>query len=87
MYIYKYGTCNFSCSIPPTPSRSLCRCKAVTFSTDLPTASVIIIYYNEAWSAILRTVHSVVNRSPPAYLKEVILLDDYSNRRTLTNTV
>ena len=44
---------------------------------------MVIIYYNEEWTAILRTVHSVVNRSPPHLLKEVILLDDASNRTEL----
>jgi hypothetical protein len=47
----------------------------------LPTASVIVIFHNEAWSPLLRTAHSVVNRSPPEYLYEVILLDDFSDRR------
>ena len=57
-----------------------CRCKSLTYPVDLPSASVIIVYFNEAWSAILRTVHSVVNRTPAEYLHEVILLDDSSTR-------
>ena len=44
-------------------------------------ASVVIVYNNEASSAVLRTVHSVVNRSPPELLHEVVLLDDFSDRR------
>ena len=43
-------------------------------------ASVILVYSNEAPSAILRTVHSIVNRSPPEILHEVILFDDASDR-------
>ena len=58
-------------------------CKKEVYPEDMPTASVVIIYYNEEWTAILRTVHSVVNRSPPDFLKEVILLDDASNRTEL----
>ncbi|VDM62274.1 unnamed protein product [Angiostrongylus costaricensis] len=46
-------------------------------------ASVIIIFTDEAWSPLLRTVHSVVNRSPPQLLKEVILVDDNSQRGEL----
>ncbi|KAI0229458.1 Polypeptide N-acetylgalactosaminyltransferase 1, partial [Lamellibrachia satsuma] len=61
-------------------SRSLA-CRTKVYPKDLTTVSVIIIYYNEAWSPILRIVHSVVNRSPPQYLHEVILLDDSSSRR------
>ncbi|PIO58180.1 hypothetical protein TELCIR_20390, partial [Teladorsagia circumcincta] len=49
----------------------------------LPQASVIIIFTDEAWSPLMRTVHSVVNRSPPQLLKEVILLDDNSQREDL----
>ncbi|XP_048755192.2 probable N-acetylgalactosaminyltransferase 9 isoform X2 [Ostrea edulis] len=59
------------------------RCRDVRYPKDLPTASVIIIFHNEAWSPLLRTAHSVVNRSPPEYLHEVILLDDYSDRPEL----
>ena len=52
------------------------------YPRQLPTASVVIIFHNEAWSPLLRTAHSVVNRSPPQYLHEVILLDDFSDKRT-----
>ena len=63
-------------------SHCSCSCKKFDFkSVKLGTASVIIIYHNEAWSPVLRTVHSVINRSPPAYLREVILMDDASTRR------
>ncbi|VDI62464.1 Hypothetical predicted protein, partial [Mytilus galloprovincialis] len=55
-------------------------CKNIKYPKELPTASVIIIFHNEAWSPLLRTAHSVVNRSPPEYLYEVILLDDFSDR-------
>ncbi|XP_013399940.1 polypeptide N-acetylgalactosaminyltransferase 13-like isoform X3 [Lingula anatina] len=58
-------------------------CKSVEYPKDLPTASVVIIFHNEAWTPLLRTAHSVVNRSPPQYLHEVILLDDASYRDRL----
>ncbi|CAC5414918.1 GALNT [Mytilus coruscus] len=58
-------------------------CKNIKYPKELPTASVIIIFHNEAWSPLLRTAHSVVNRSPPEYLHEVILLDDFSDRPEL----
>ncbi|XP_031551805.1 polypeptide N-acetylgalactosaminyltransferase 1-like [Actinia tenebrosa] len=47
--------------------------------TKLPTASVIIIFHNEAWTTLLRTVHTVLARSPPQFLLEIILVDDHSD--------
>ncbi|KAK7110734.1 polypeptide N-acetylgalactosaminyltransferase 5-like [Littorina saxatilis] len=53
-------------------------CKAMNFRTDLPEVSVIFIFHNEAWSVLLRSVHSVLSRTPTRYLREVILVDDFS---------
>ncbi|CAF1270040.1 unnamed protein product [Adineta steineri] len=54
-------------------------CKSVEYPPDLPTASVVIVFKNERWSPVLRTVYSVLNRSPKHLLKEVILVDDQSD--------
>lgn len=39
---------------------------------------MVICFFNEALSALLRTVHSVLDRTPPFLLHEIILVDDYS---------
>lgn len=41
---------------------------------------MIIAFYNEAWSTLLRTVYSVLETSPDILVEEVILVDDYSDR-------
>lgn len=54
-------------------------CKDQSYPADLPVASVVICFYNEALSALLRTVHSVLDRTPPQLLHEIILVDDDSD--------
>ncbi|XP_033750178.1 inactive polypeptide N-acetylgalactosaminyltransferase-like protein 5 [Pecten maximus] len=53
-------------------------CKTLTFPAKLPTLSVVIAYHNEWPSLLLRTVYSIVNRTPKSVLKEIILVDDAS---------
>ena len=55
------------------------RCVDRKYSSDLPTASVVIIFHNEAYTALLRTITSVINRSPAHLLQEIILVDDFSD--------
>ncbi|XP_043920523.1 polypeptide N-acetylgalactosaminyltransferase 4-like [Protopterus annectens] len=56
-------------------------CKAKKYDyRKLPTTSVVIAFYNEAWSTLLRTIHSVLETSPAVVLKEIILVDDFSDR-------
>lgn len=53
-------------------------CRKLSYPEKLPTVSVIIVIHNEAWSALLRTVWSVIDRSPRELVHEIILVDDAS---------
>ncbi|XP_077467046.1 polypeptide N-acetylgalactosaminyltransferase 17-like [Stigmatopora argus] len=59
------------------------KCKELTYPEDLPTISLIFIFVNEALSVLLRSIHSAVNHTPAHLLKEIILVDDYSNDEIL----
>jgi len=55
-----------------------CRALHNTYSPTLPVASIIFVFHNENLSVLLRSIHSVLNRSPPRLLSQVILVDDAS---------
>ncbi|XP_032853243.1 polypeptide N-acetylgalactosaminyltransferase 13 isoform X6 [Tyto alba] len=65
------------------PDVRLDGCKTKVYPDELPNTSVVIVFHNEAWSTLLRTVYSVINRSPPRLLSEIILVDDASEREFL----
>lgn len=67
-------------------SLSLCRCRVKVYPTVLPSASVVICFFNEAFSALLRTVHSVLDRTPAHLLHEIVLVDDHSELGNTGNT-
>lgn len=62
----------------PDARHPACKKKSYDLSS-LPTTSVIIIFFNEPYSVLIRTVHSVLNTSPKNVLKEIILVDDGSS--------
>uniref|UniRef100_A0A673BEQ5 Polypeptide N-acetylgalactosaminyltransferase n=1 Tax=Sphaeramia orbicularis TaxID=375764 RepID=A0A673BEQ5_9TELE len=54
------------------------QCRDKAYPAVLPSASVVICFFNEAFSALLRTIHSVLDRTPTYLLHEIILVDDHS---------
>uniref|UniRef100_A0AAQ5XLQ0 Polypeptide N-acetylgalactosaminyltransferase n=1 Tax=Amphiprion ocellaris TaxID=80972 RepID=A0AAQ5XLQ0_AMPOC len=55
-------------------------CKYWHYDDRLMTSSVVIVFHNEGWSTLMRTVHSVIKRTPRKYLAEIVMIDDFSNK-------
>ncbi|XP_043506728.1 putative polypeptide N-acetylgalactosaminyltransferase 9 isoform X2 [Frieseomelitta varia] len=62
----------------PDPRDPWCK-EPGRYLKELPPTAVIICFHNEAWSVLLRTVHSVLDRSPEHLIQEIILVDDFSD--------
>ena len=62
-------------------------CRNLTYPSPkvLPSASVIICFYREDFSVLLRTIHSVIDRSPKENLYEIILINDLSDINIIPN--
>lgn len=54
-------------------------CRNWHYPILLPSVSVVLVFHNEALSVLLRTVVSIITRSPPHILTEVLLVDDFSD--------
>lgn len=67
----------------PVPELRDASCFRQDYSSNLPNASVVIIFHNEVLSALMRTVTTVLLRSPAELLHEIILVDDFSEREDL----
>lgn len=66
----------------PDPRKLACK-KVHHNLNELQPTSLIIVFHNEAWSTLVRTVHSVLNTAPKQLLAEIILVDDASTREFL----
>ncbi|CAF1070828.1 unnamed protein product [Adineta ricciae] len=64
------------------------KCRSHEFPSDLPTTSIVIVFHNEGNSTLLRTLTSIVMRSPTEYIHEIIMVDDASvDREYLKDTL
>jgi len=58
-------------------------CKKMDYSmlsnADAPRVSVVVPFYNEYRTVLLRTARSVLDRTPPNLLEEILLVDDGSD--------
>lgn len=54
-------------------------CKLKQYPLDLPQTSVVFVFFNEPLSPLFRSIHSVLDRTPPHLLKEIVLVDDGSD--------
>ncbi|XP_026463081.1 polypeptide N-acetylgalactosaminyltransferase 35A [Ctenocephalides felis] len=55
-------------------------CEKQVYDSNLPKASIVICFYNEDLTTLLRSVYSVFQKTPEHLIHEVILVDDYSDR-------
>lgn len=65
------------------PDSRLDGCDKLTYEHDLPTTTVILPFYNEWPSILLRTIYSIVVRTPRHLLQEILLVDDASSMSEL----
>eukprot|EP00750_Incisomonas_marina_P014714 INCI17813.1.p1 GENE.INCI17813.1~~INCI17813.1.p1 ORF type:complete len:617 (+),score=86.53 INCI17813.1:199-2049(+) len=70
-----------------TPDLRPPRCKSLDYAplAELPNTSVIFVFCDELLSTLLRSIHSVLNRSPPQLLHEIVLVNDGSRKLNVTS--
>ncbi len=73
----------------PLPDWRSSWCETTYPSSDpkLPTTSIVMCFHNEALSTLLRSLYSIVNRSPPRLIAEILVIDDASDLAYLGETL
>ncbi|KAE9553228.1 hypothetical protein FO519_003578 [Halicephalobus sp. NKZ332] len=54
-------------------------CKDQVYSEVLPSASIVICYFNELPSVLIRMVNSIIDRTPKELVTEILLVNDCSD--------
>jgi len=62
----------------PDPRDDWCRAQESRYLQSLPNTTIVVCFHNEAWSVLVRTVHSILDRTPHHLLDSVLLVDDAS---------
>ncbi|UJR20991.1 hypothetical protein I4U23_024093 [Adineta vaga] len=58
-------------------------CKKKLYLAELPSVTIIIPIHDEHLTTLLRSIHSILNRTPPKLLTEILLVDDASGKESL----
>eukprot|EP00920_Eleutheroschizon_duboscqi_P013979 GHVT01032734.1.p1 GENE.GHVT01032734.1~~GHVT01032734.1.p1 ORF type:complete len:551 (-),score=16.69 GHVT01032734.1:1849-3501(-) len=69
----------------PDSRDALCNSATYPDPMTLPSVSVVIVFHNEGFSTLMRSVHSVLNRTPPECLYELLLVDDGSTEKHIVS--
>lgn len=60
-------------------------CKRWDYPEKMAAVSVVLVFHNEGFSTLLRTVHSLMNYSPMELIHEIVMLDDGSTKEYIKN--
>lgn len=55
-------------------------CKNASYAENLPKVSIILAFYNEPFSMMMRTIYSILKNSPQELIEEILLVDDLSDK-------
>lgn len=71
----------------PDTRHNECRHLVYPEAFEMPMVSVVIAFFNEVLHLLLRTVDSIMERTPSGLLREIILVDDHSTLTYLKNDI
>ncbi|EGT45560.1 hypothetical protein CAEBREN_24622 [Caenorhabditis brenneri] len=60
------------------------KCSDLQYSPELPAASIVVCYFNESPSVLIRMVNSIFDRTKAEHIHEILLVDDSSEWENAT---